>query len=115
MDMTSSSQNYLGFEGGLYENSSATAPADHDADGKAAAAAITPLAQNGNSSSKGAIVFLGIGMSNATLEFSAFVAATNPNQNQKVNPSLAVLDGAYGSVTACPVDGRVRRYDYSLP
>ena len=48
----------------------------------------------------GAIVFLGIGMSNATLEFSAFVNATASSQN--LNPSLAVLDGAYGSVTACP-------------
>jgi hypothetical protein len=100
MDMTSS-QKYLGFEGGLYENSSDTPPSDaHDPDGKKFAAAIKPLDQNGNSSSSGAIVILGIGMSNATLEFSAFVAATNPNQ--KVNPSLAVLDGAYGSVTACP-------------
>ena len=102
MDMTSS-QNYLGFEGGLYENSSDTPPSDHhDPDGKKAAAAIKLLDQNGNASSSGAIVFLGIGMSNATLEFSAFVAAADPKQNLKVNPSLAVLDGAYGSVTACP-------------
>ena len=104
MDMTT--QNYLGFEGGLYENTCSTPPCDapppdHDAAGTAAAAAITPLDQNGNSSSKGAIVFLGIGMSNATLEFSAFVNATASSQN--VNHStLAVLDGAYGSVTACP-------------
>jgi Bacterial Ig-like domain (group 2) len=102
MDMTSSSQNYLGFEGGLYENSSDTPPSDHhDPDGKKAAAAIKPLDQNGNASSSGAIVFLGIGMSNATLEFSAFVSATTSSQS--VNHStLAVLDGAYGSVTACP-------------
>ena len=100
MDMTSA-QNYLGFEGGLYENSSDTAPADHDQDGIKAAGLIKPLDQNGNSSSNGAIVFLGIGMSNATLEFSAFVNATTSSQN--VNHStLAVLDGAYGSVTACP-------------
>jgi hypothetical protein len=93
--------NYLGFQGGLYENGSDTVPADHDAAGKAAAAAITPLDHNGNPSSSGAIVFLGIGMSNATLEFSAFV--TKANGNQSVNhKTLAVLDGAYGSVTACP-------------
>ena len=100
MDMTSS-QNYLGFEGGLYENSSDTVPPDHDLAGTNAAAAIKALDQNGNASSNGAIVFLGIGMSNATLEFSAFVNATASNQS--VNHStLAVLDGAYGSVTACP-------------
>jgi len=101
MDMTSS-QNYLGFEGGLYENSSDTPPSDHhDPDGKKAAAAIKPLDQNGNASSSGAIVFLGIGMSNATLEFSAFVNATASSQNVN-HATLAVLDGAYGSVTACP-------------
>ena len=99
MDMTSS-QNYLGFEGGLYENSSDTPPSDHDSAGKSAANAIRALDQNGNASSSGAIVFLGIGMSNATLEFSAFVNATASDPN--LNPSLAVLDGAYGSVTACP-------------
>jgi len=94
-------QTYLGFEGGLYENSSVTAPSDHDADGKAAASAIKPLDQNGNSSSSGAIVFLGIGMSNASLEFSSFVNATVASQS--VNHStLAVLNGAYGTVTACP-------------
>jgi len=100
MDMTSA-QDYLGFEGGLYENSSDTVPAQHDNDGKTAATAIKPRDQNGNLSSSGAIVFLGIGMSNATLEFSAFVNATASSQS--VNHStLAVLDGAYGSVTACP-------------
>ena len=100
MDMTSA-QNYLGFEGGLYENSSDTPPSDHDSAGMSAANAIKALDQNGNASSSGAIVFLGIGMSNATLEFSAFVNATASNQS--VNHStLAVLDGAYGSVTACP-------------
>ncbi|MBZ5680343.1 MAG: Ig-like domain-containing protein [Acidobacteriia bacterium] len=100
MDMTSS-QNYLGFPGGLYENNSKTPPPDHDAAGKAAAKAIQPLDQNGNPSPKGAVVFLGIGMSNATIEFSAFVtaAATDSKIN---NTTLAIEDGAHGAVTACP-------------
>jgi hypothetical protein len=42
---------------------------DHDAAGKAAGAAIQPLDQDGNPSATGAVVFLGIGMSNATEEF----------------------------------------------
>jgi Bacterial Ig-like domain (group 2) len=94
------SQNYLNFQGGLYENSSDTVPADHDAAGKAAAAAIQPLDQNGNPSATGAVVFLGIGMSNATEEFSAFQAAAVANTavNHK---TLAIEDGASGAATAC--------------
>jgi len=100
MDMTSSSQNYLSFAGGLYENSSNTVPADHDTAGKTAAAAIQPLNQNGNSSTTGAVVFLGIGMSNATEEFSAFIstAAASSSVNHK---TLAMEDGASGAATAC--------------
>jgi len=99
MDMTSS--RYLGFQGGLYENSSDTVPADHAAAGLSAAASIRPLDQNGNPSSTGAVVFLSIGMSNATIEFSAFQtqAAANPNVN---HTTLAMENGAYGGVTACP-------------
>lgn len=99
MDM-SSSQNYLGFQGGLYENSSDTVPSDHDSAGKAAASAIQPLDQNGNPSATGAVVFLGIGMSNATQEFSAFAssAATNSSVN---HTTLAMEDGALGAATAC--------------
>src|SRR5439155_4734903 len=84
MDMTSS-QNYLHFQGGLYENSSDTVPSDHDAAGKAAAAAILPLDHNGNLSASVAVVFLGIGMSNATEEFSAI--QTTPAANSAVNHS----------------------------
>ena len=62
MDMTPS-QNYLGFEGGLYENSSATAPADHDTAGLATAGEIQPLDANGNPSPSGKIVFASIGRS----------------------------------------------------
>lgn len=99
MDMKAS-QNYLGLAGGLYENISDTVPSDHDAAGKAAAAAIQPLDQNGNPSSKGAIVFLGIGMSNATAEFSAFqsTAAAASGVN---HATLAMEDGAMGAATAC--------------
>ena len=94
------SQNYLNFQGGLYENSSDTVPSDHDAAGKAAAAAIQPLDQNGNPSITGAVVFLGIGMSNATQEFSAFQAAAATNSAVN-HTSLAIEDGASGAATAC--------------
>jgi uncharacterized protein YjdB len=99
MDMTSSN-NYLNFQGGLYENSSDTVPTDHDAAGKAAAAAIQPLDQTGKPSSAGAVVFLGIGMSNATEEFSDFIntAAVTAGVN---HTTLAMEDGASGAETAC--------------
>lgn len=100
MDMTIS-QNYLGFQGGLYENSSDTVPSIHDTAGLAAAAAIKPLDQSGSPSANGAVVFLGIGMSNATIEYSAF--KTTAEASSSVNhTTLAMEDGAYGSVTACP-------------
>jgi hypothetical protein len=99
MDMTSS-DNYLSFQGGLYENGSDTVPSDHDAAGKAAAAAIQPLDQKGNPSAAGAIVFLGIGMSNATEEFSAFSATAAADQGVN-HTTLAMEDGATGAATAC--------------
>jgi hypothetical protein len=98
-DMTAS-QNYLNFQGGLYENSSDTVPSDHDAAGRAVAAAIQPLDQNGSASATGAVVFLGIGMSNATEEFSAFEAAAATNSAVN-HTTLAIEDGASGAATAC--------------
>ena len=99
MDMTSS-QNYLHFAGGLYGNGSNKVPASHDADGISAGAAVQSLDQNGNPSKTGAIVFLGIGMSNATEEFSAFIstAASTTGVN---HTTLAMEDGATGAATAC--------------
>jgi hypothetical protein len=99
LDMNSS-QNYLDFPGGLYENSSSKAPADHDAAGIAAGASVQPLDHNGNPSPNGAIVFLSAGMSNATIEFSAFQAQAAASS--AVNHStLALEDGAAGGVLAC--------------
>jgi hypothetical protein len=100
MDMTSSSQKYLGFPGGLYENSSDTVPTDHDAAGKTAAAAVRALNQSGNPSATGAIVFLGIGMSNATEEFSAFIGTATASSGVN-HTTLAMEDGASGAATAC--------------
>jgi hypothetical protein len=99
MDMTAS-DNYLHFQGGLYENSSDTVPSDHDAAGLAAASATQPLDKNGNPSAAGAVVFLGIGMSNATEEFSAFIntASTSSAVN---HATLAIENGASAAETAC--------------
>jgi uncharacterized protein YjdB len=102
MDMTASGQNYLGFKGGLYGNNSDTVPSGHDADGKAAASAILPRLQNGTvDKTNGVVVFLGIGMSNATIEFSTLI--NTAMTDSKVNhTNLAIENGAHGAVTACP-------------
>src|SRR5215470_1165750 len=52
-------QTYKGFPGFLYDGSN-NVPADHDADGRTLAGNIHAI--------NGKIVFLGIGMSNATIE-----------------------------------------------
>lgn len=99
MDMTAS-QNYVNFQGGLYENSSNTVPADHDADGKAATAAIQPLDTNGVPSSTGTVIFVSFGMSNALIEFASFLdtATHSSSVNQT---TLHIANGAMGEQDAC--------------
>jgi hypothetical protein len=99
IDMTPS-QDYLGYQGGLYENSSATAPADHDAAGLAAAGEIQPLDANGNPSPSGKIVFASIGRSIEVGEFGAFVsqAAANSGVNHS---TLVFADGTLGAADPC--------------
>jgi hypothetical protein len=99
MDMTPS-ENYLTFQGGLYEKSSGTVPADHDTAGSAAAAAIQPLDTNGNPSASGKIVFIAVGRSTVVDEFAAFMnqAATNSGVN---HATLAIVNGALTGAMPC--------------
>lgn len=84
--------NYLGFQGGLYENGTNSVPFDHDSDGRVQAARIVPL--------NGKVVMLSIGMSNATDTFSAFIPLAM--SSSKVNhTTLSLADGADGQATAC--------------
>ncbi len=89
---------YQGFEGGLYPGGANTPPAGHLKAGLALAKAIVPLDEQGRASAGGKIVFLSIGMSNTTMEFSAFqkAAARDPG----LNPKLVIVDGAQGGQTA---------------
>ncbi len=100
MDMTNTSQTYLGFPGGLYENSSVTIPNDHASDGQAIANTIQPLDTNGNPSASGQVVLVSIGMSNAADEFGVFkqTAATDSRVN---HTTLVIANGAKGGITAC--------------
>ena len=63
----------------------------------ALAGSIGPLDANGNPSASGRYVFLSIGMSNTTQEFSTFkpLADADPAKN----PRLLIVDGAQGGVT----------------
>lgn len=99
MDMTPS-ENYLTFQGGLYENSDDAVPADHDAAGLAAAAAIQPLDTNGNASASGTIVFVALGRSIGVDEFTVFMnqAATNSGVNQA---TLVIVNGALSGAMPC--------------
>lgn len=99
MDMTPS-ENYLGFPGGLYENTSNTIPVDHGQSGMAQLSKIQPLDGKGNPSASGKIVFMSIGMSHANYEFGDFQArvASDPRVN---HATLVMADGAQPGVTAC--------------
>ena len=91
---------YQGFIGGLYGNGSNTVPSQHDTDGKAFAAQIQPLDQDGLPSTTGKIVFMGIGPSLAQQEWAAVVTQTaqTPGAN---HTTLKVVDGAIPQYTTC--------------
>ncbi len=93
---------YEGFEGGLYPGGANARPAAHDAAGLALANAIVPLDTLGNPSPSGWIVFISIGMSNTTQEFSVFVDSANADPLK--NPRVQVIDCAQGGQSACITD-----------
>lgn len=99
MDMTAS-QNYLTFQGGLYENSLDAVPADHDTAGLAAAATIQPLDTNGNPSASGKVVFIAVGRSTVVDEFAVFInqAAVSPGVN---HATLVIVNGAVSGAEPC--------------
>lgn len=89
---------YQGRSGGLYQGGATVPPDSHVAAGESAAAGITPLDQNGVPAPGGRYVFISIGMSNTTQEFSTFkpLADADPAKN----PRLTIVDAAQGGVTA---------------
>ena len=99
MDMTSG-QTYLGFHGGLYENSTNTVPSDHNTAGLAALAQVQPLAPNGTPNANGKVVFLGMGMSHVYYEFGDFM--TTIQGDSRVNhTSMVAVNGGQLGMTAC--------------
>jgi hypothetical protein len=89
---------YQGYPGGLYPGGSNTRPPAHEASGIAIASAIAPLDTFGTASANGRIVFISIGMSNCTQEFSTFVQEAANDAYR--DPRVQVIDCAAGGQTA---------------
>ncbi len=89
---------YQGKQGGLYPGGANVRPAAHEAAGVALARSIEPLNANGNPDPNGKYVLLSIGMSNTSLEFSAFKAAADVDPAK--DPHLVIVNGAQGGQDA---------------
>jgi len=90
---------YKGVQGGLYPGGVNARPAAHEAAGVAIANAMTPLDTLGQpDAANGHVVFVSIGMSNCTQEFSAFVPKSDADPVRKSN--VRTIDCAVGGQTA---------------
>jgi lysophospholipase L1-like esterase len=89
---------YQGYEGGLYLDGDNLPSASYQSWGQTRTQAVQPLDANGQPDPNGRIVLLSIGMSNTTMEFSAFkrLADADPSKN----PKLTIVDGAQGGQDA---------------
>jgi hypothetical protein len=99
---------YQGYAGGLYPGGSNARPPAHEAAGLAIAGAIAPLDTFGVVSGGGRVVFISIGMSNATQEFSTFVQETF-NDAYK-DPRVRAIDCAEGGQTASIIKNPAAAY-----
>jgi hypothetical protein len=89
---------YQGQQGGLYPEGSNVRPLSHETAGLQIANSITPRKWGGKPKKKGRIVLLSIGMSNTTMEFSAFKTLADADPDK--NPKLVIVDGAQGGMAA---------------
>ena len=100
---------YKGYSGGLYPAESNDAPSSHKSAGLSMAGLIQPLDQTGAVDAvNGRIVFLSVGMSNTTQEFSMFksIADADPVKN----PNLVIVDGAQSGQTAAVISNPQAQY-----
>jgi hypothetical protein len=89
---------YQGFQGGLYPGGTNARPIAHTVGGLAQAAQVVPRDAAGNPDPAGRVVFLSIGMSNCTQEYSRFVQLANADPLK--HPRVQLVDGAQGGQTA---------------
>jgi len=88
---------YQGFPGGLYPGGNERPPA-HEAAGVELARRIGPRDREGRPDPGGRYVFVSIGMSNTTQEFSVFKPLADADAAK--DPHLVIVDGAQGGMTA---------------
>jgi hypothetical protein len=90
---------YHSMADGLYPGGANLRPAGHEAAGLQLASQVTPRGPAGSAdANNGKIVFLSVGMSNTTMEFSAF--KTVADQDPDKNPRVVIVDGAQGGWSA---------------
>lgn len=87
---------YMGEQGGLYPNGQNRPPTHHLAAGLAQT--VQPLASDGSPSDSGKIGFISVGMSNAALEFNAFLRLANDDPAK--NTAVVIVNGAQGGWTS---------------
>ena len=92
-DMTAE-DHYKGQDGGLYGGGKNEPPETHLQAALREAKLIRPLDGEGKPSENGKIVFVSIGMSNTTQEFSAFMRLANADPAK--SPKVVIVDGAQG-------------------
>ncbi|MCX6545279.1 MAG: hypothetical protein NTV05_12825 [Acidobacteria bacterium] len=89
---------YKGERGGLYPGGTNARTGSHEAEGLARARAIVPVTAAGAPDGRGRYALVSIGMSNTTMEFSAFKQHADSDPSK--DPHLAIVDGAQGGQTA---------------
>src|SRR6185436_14583262 len=87
-------EKYKGESGGLYGNGNNDPPLAQQEAAKKAVARIQPLDAQGKPSVSGKIGFVGVGMSNTTMEFSVF--KTMADKDAEKSAKVAVVDLAQG-------------------
>ena len=87
-------ETYKGESGGLYGNGSNEPPPAQQEAARKAVARIQPLDAQGRPSPGGKIGFVGVGMSNTTMEFSVF--KTLADSDPQKSPKVVVVDLAQG-------------------
>lgn len=92
-DMTAK-DTYKGQDGGLYGGGSNVPPKEHQTAAEAMAKKIVPLDSEGKPAADGKIGLISIGISNTTMEFSAFKPLADIDADK--NPSLVIVDCAQG-------------------
>jgi len=94
----SAEDRYKGQDGGLYGGGRNEPPEKHLKAALQQAKLIRPLDAEGKASEDGKVVFVSIGMSNTTQEFSVFVGLANADPAK--SPRVVIVDGAQGGMTA---------------